>query len=434
MAGTVHAPSREASSAEDPSPQPARPLPRIAVVLGFAGRVLITTGIVVLMFVVYELWGTNIREARAQDGLRDDLEERFIDARAALGSFGFETADDLSRPDVRDPGTTVDTTVPPATATDPEEPPEPVGRVLPVGAEKEMLEFFLPPEGEAVARIEIPDLGVDKVVVKGVQVADLRKGPGHYPDTRQIGFVGNTAIAGHRTTYGAPFNRIDELLPGDEIRLTSILGTFVYRVMDPLTAYPDHADEVDELGEGHIIVRPSDTWVLGDFGDNRVTLTACHPKLSSRQRIIVAAELVGEPVLLESFVSTDPDEETATPEIVGEDTGQEPNEDPVDESEAEPRSEPDDGSIEDLLLPFRSPDNESTSSLDEGLDGDQGAIPGATAWMVGAIALWVTGGIIARRCAEALPKRLLMRGAWLMPALVCLWFSFEGIDRALPAG
>ncbi len=85
-------------------------------------------------------------------------------------------------------------------------------------------------------------------------------------------------------------------------------------------------------------------------------------------------------------------------------------------------------------MPFRSPDNESTSSLDEGLDGDQGAIPGATAWMVGAIALWVTGGVIARRCAEALPKRLLMRGAWLMPALVCLWFSFEGIDRALPAG
>ena len=66
-------------------------------------------------------------------------------------------------------------------------------------------------EGDPLARIEIPKIGVDKIVVAGVALSDLRKGPGHYPNSALPGQIGNAAIAGHRTTYGAPFFRVDEL-------------------------------------------------------------------------------------------------------------------------------------------------------------------------------------------------------------------------------
>src|SRR3546814_9958345 len=84
---------------------------------------------------------------------------------------------------------------------------------------------------------------------------------------------GNAAIAGHRTTYGAPFNRIDELVPGDEIIVQTIQGEFRYTMTEQL------------------IVSPSQVDVLDDKGDNRLTLAACHPKYSARERIIVVAQL-----------------------------------------------------------------------------------------------------------------------------------------------
>ena len=87
-----------------------------------------------------------------------------------------------------------------------------------------------PAEGNGLARLEIPKIGVDKIVVEGVGVEDLRKGPGHYPGTALPGVVGNVAIAGHRTTYGAPFGDIDKLKPGDEIILTTVTGRYVYNV------------------------------------------------------------------------------------------------------------------------------------------------------------------------------------------------------------
>src|SRR3546814_8717472 len=74
------------------------------------------------------------------------------------------------------------------------------------------------PEGTAIAHIRIPKIGVDETIIEGVSLADLKHGPGHFPETPLPGQEGNAAIAGHRTTYGAPFNRINELVPGDEIR------------------------------------------------------------------------------------------------------------------------------------------------------------------------------------------------------------------------
>ena len=102
---------------------------------------------------------------------------------------------------------------------------------------------------------------------------DLKKGPGHYPESPLPGQEGNAAIAGHRTTYGAPFNRIDELEPGDEITVQTVQGEFTYVVKEQQIVSPDQVE------------------VLEDKGDNRLTLTACHPKYSARQRIVVVAEL-----------------------------------------------------------------------------------------------------------------------------------------------
>ena len=99
--------------------------------------------------------------------------------------------------------------------------------------------FFDPPQrvirrqplkGDAIAQIEIPSIGVTEYVVEGTDVDSLRKGPGHYPETPLPGEPGTTAIAGHRTTYGAPFRKIDQLERGEPIIIDMPDGRFVYRV------------------------------------------------------------------------------------------------------------------------------------------------------------------------------------------------------------
>jgi sortase A len=119
---------------------------------------------------------------------------------------------------------------------------------------------------------------VDVAVVEGVDVADLRKGPGHYPTTVLPGEDGNAAVAGHRTTYGAPFNRLDELAPGDEIAVETVKGSFTYVV------------------EGTRVVAPSDVSVVAATDDDRITLTTCNPKYSARERLVVTGRLRGDPV------------------------------------------------------------------------------------------------------------------------------------------
>jgi sortase A len=130
-----------------------------------------------------------------------------------------------------------------------------------------------PLEGDAIARIQIPAIGVSEYVIEGTDLDSLRKGPGHYPETPLPGEQGTAAIAGHRTTYGAPFHRLDELKAGDEITVTTVQGEFTYEVSETL------------------IVSPTQVDVLEDKGDNRLTLSACHPKYSARQRIIVVSQL-----------------------------------------------------------------------------------------------------------------------------------------------
>lgn len=210
--------------------------------VGGLGRLLIMLGTVVLLFVAYQLWGTGLREAQAQSQLTEEFS-------AAL----------------------VTEAVPPG------------GAPLPT------------PDGEAVAVIRIPKIGVEKAVVEGVGVADLKKGPGHYPGTPLPGQTGNAAIAGHRTTYGAPFFEVDRLEQGDEILVRTLQGEFRYAV------------------DRKTVVRPDQVEVLDPTEEARLTLTTCNPRYSARERLIVSAVLLDEPVAAPEPVPAPPSEQPFEP-------------------------------------------------------------------------------------------------------------------------
>jgi sortase A len=132
----------------------------------------------------------------------------------------------------------------------------------------------MPLQGDAIARIEIPAIGVHEYVVEGTDTGDLRKGPGHYPETPLPGERGTAAIAGHRTTYGAPFRNIDDLRRGQRIIVDMPDGRFIYRV------------------ERTTIVDDQDLSVLDPVGYRRLMLSACHPLYSAAERVIVFARQV----------------------------------------------------------------------------------------------------------------------------------------------
>jgi sortase A len=130
-----------------------------------------------------------------------------------------------------------------------------------------------PLPGDALGRLLIPSIDVSEYVVEGTDAGNLRKGPGHYPETPLPGERGTVAIAGHRTTYGAPFRKLDEVEKGDRIIVELPYGTFIYRV------------------ERTQIVDDSALWVTKKVGYNRLVLTACHPLYSAEQRIVAFARL-----------------------------------------------------------------------------------------------------------------------------------------------
>jgi sortase A len=128
--------------------------------------------------------------------------------------------------------------------------------------------------GQPIGRIVIPRIQLNKVIVEGTTTDILPKGPGHYPAQPLPGAPGTVAIAGHRTTYGAPFRHVDSLKKGDLIRLDMPYAKVTYQV------------------ERLRIVKPTDTWVVARRSYNRLVLTACHPLYSAAQRIVVFARQV----------------------------------------------------------------------------------------------------------------------------------------------
>ena len=128
--------------------------------------------------------------------------------------------------------------------------------------------------GDPLGRISMPSIGVSSVVVAGTDTASLRLGPGHYPGTPLPGARGTVAVAGHRTTYGAPFRKLDKLERGDRLEMRMPYGTFVYRV------------------EQRRIVPPTAVWVTRRTSYDRLILSACHPLYSAAKRIVVFARLI----------------------------------------------------------------------------------------------------------------------------------------------
>lgn len=128
-------------------------------------------------------------------------------------------------------------------------------------------------DGEAIGRIEIPRIDLEMVVVQGTGTDALQRGPGHYTSTSIPGQPGTVGIAGHRTTYLAPFRKINEIEDGDEIRLEMPYGAFTYVV------------------EKHEIVDPGQVEIVQPRDYDRLALTACHPLYSAAQRWAVFAKL-----------------------------------------------------------------------------------------------------------------------------------------------
>jgi sortase A len=127
--------------------------------------------------------------------------------------------------------------------------------------------------GDGIGHIDIPKIGAGYTVIQGTDELSLEKGPGHYPATALPGMGLTVAIAGHRTTYLAPFRHIDALKPGDRILLKMPYGLFSYVV------------------QYHRIVLPTALWVTRNVGYDRLVLSACNPLYSAAQRIIVFARL-----------------------------------------------------------------------------------------------------------------------------------------------
>jgi sortase A len=205
--------------------------------IGAIGRLLIALGVILLLFTAYLLWGTSLYEASHQNALRQEFDHELSKAHATIPSSPYSGV----RPAI--PG-------------------------------------FVPADGQPVGILQIPKIGVDKVVVEGTDDNDLRAGPGHYSGTPLPGQPGNSGIAGHRTTYGAPFYDLNELTPGDPITVTTIQGKFLYKVTQSL------------------VVDPSDTSVVADSTFPELTLTTCNPRFSATQRLVVHARLVGPPAPL----------------------------------------------------------------------------------------------------------------------------------------
>jgi sortase A len=196
------------------------------------GWTFIGMGSFVLYFLVYQLVGTNAVTSRGQTDLRNELQREWTASAPAPK---------------KDPRKAVPKRVAP---------------------------------GKALAVMDIPKIELDnKVIVEGVSRDDLRKGPGHVPSTVLPGQPGTFGVSGHRTTYGAPFYRLNELGKGDTITVVTREAIYTYTITR--TA----------------IVRPTDTQVLDDVigPDNKpkatITLTTCHPRYSARQRLIVFGNL-----------------------------------------------------------------------------------------------------------------------------------------------
>ncbi len=221
------------------------------------GQTLITAGLVILLFVVYELWVTNIFAHEKQAKAHSQLEKEWAQGK-----------DPLPQDDPR--------------------------LVLPGGKQATI------PIGSGIANLYIPRLGPDYhfTIVEGTDDGSLEKGPGHYVGTALPGQIGNFAVAGHRVGKGEPFLNLDHLKPGDAVVVETKSSWYIYRVKGNAQT-GDLSDRGTDGIPGQEIVSPSQSAVILPVPDHPgqkpteklMTMTTCHPKFTANQRMIVHAVL-----------------------------------------------------------------------------------------------------------------------------------------------
>lgn len=404
--------------------------------LAAIGRILITLGLLILLFVGYQLWGTNILEARAQDALEREYEElqATVDGRSGRPPTTAATPRTTTTTAPATPGA-------PTTVAD-----DPVVGDAPVDL-RDIPTFGL---GDPIGRIQIPQAGVDKYFVVGTGRDELQKGPGLYVGTQLPGSPhglpgdqsrGVAAIAGHRTTYGAPFYNLNELRVsgdpastrddrrGDIIVTETLAGTHVFEVIAMRIVQPTEtwvAAPVDQPVDpaqpqtahnwNEVIAAQDLLWgverdpILDDAGEpvlgadgqpmvldpekSYLVLTTCNPRFSAAERLVVLAELI------------------------------------TDEH---------DGKRGDAAVAVRLPRGrdrladlpgfEAADSLEDALGGDPASLPPAIAWGGAATSVGLLWWWAYRRWRH--PATWF---AGVLPFLAVLFACYVYVERLLPSG
>ncbi len=379
-------------------------------VVGAIGKVLIATGLLMFAFVAYQLWGTGVEYAQAQHRLDDEFEELLATVPTSTSTSTSTTAAPTTTAAAP---TTTTTPVTAAPAT-----PAPPAVTVP--------EFS---DGDVMARIEIPSIGLDAKVVSGVQPDDLKDGPGHYPDTPMPGQLGNSAIAGHRTTYGQPFYHLDEIEPGQEIVLTTVQGRFVYRMT---------GNEIVGAGDAGVIATTDPTVAT-------LTLTTCHPRYTAAKRLIVYAELdleasaaPQEPIVDATRGTTDtlPGDPVATTAVAPSPPSSLVADSTVAARAGPPTTTAAATTVPTATAPSTPPpttpgdiDESTADAFSHGWFSDDGT------W--GQVALWglalATVGIGAYLLSRRVRRNWVGALAGVVPFVVVLYFFFQNVNRLLPA-
>jgi sortase A len=225
------------------SDRPRRRSEQIVVFIGVIGRVFVAAGLLLLFFTAYLLGGTNVYTKKEQEQATRRLASNPIVSEAQLA-----------------------------------------GGKIPPARPKNTAAL-----GSPLFKLDIPKIGLETAVVQGVGREELKKGPGHFPtceeigkredcvsETKYPGEKGNVALSGHRTTYGAPFFRLNELAEGDLVDFVSGRARYRYKV---------RSQEIVDPTAGFQVVE--------QHGRDELTLTTCHPRFSAAQRLVIHADYVG---------------------------------------------------------------------------------------------------------------------------------------------
>lgn len=339
--------------------------------VGGLGRTLIVSGLLLFAFVAYQLWGTGIQTARAQRALSRELQAQFATTTSVATTA-------TTTPTTSIPGS-------PSGSSTTAPTPVPTSSTAPVALTDSRR------DGAAIARMIIPKIGVNYVVVQGVRVRDLQMGPGHFPETPMPGQLGNAAIACHRTTYGAPCYDLDQLATGDRIEITTVAGKYVYEVTDSEVVSPKAYLAVIPTKDPHIAT---------------LALATCTPVGTSKNRLVVHATLrtdISGQVFAPPSNTTPATSTTLAPGVTS--------------SGAEPGTPT---TVDPLA---------GDNAFSQGWLSNTGAVGQAAVWLAMLLAVVIVSYLVGR----ARRRLWVCFAVGAVPFVLVLYFFFENINRLLPA-